>query len=374
MKFIFVLLFSILASISVAQPLSPDAKFSLITCDPGVEVYSLHGHSAIRVEDPLTNVDVVFNWGMFDPGDSELDFSIAFSRGLLDYFLHAGPYDYFIEEYEYDKRAVNALELSLTIDQKRILWELLLDNNTPENKFYRYDFFFDNCATRIRDLLEQTYGPSFKWTEHPDANQLTLRNTIDVGLADQPWSDFGIDLGLGSKVDVKATNSELMFLPRYLQFAVKNATFNGESLIVSDVILLDFPPLVSEQSSINNPTFVFWTLLIVAAALVFLRLDLIGRIFDSLFFTIMGIAGLIIMFLWFGTEHTTTDSNYNLIWATPIHFIIPVLMLFKKKRNKLNKVFLALSIFYFVFVLFWFFLPQEFNSAAKPLILALGLR
>jgi len=371
--FIFILL-SFIAHLGLGQPLSNEAKFSLITCDPGSEIYSLHGHSALRVQDPSINLDKVFNWGMFDPGESQLDFSIMFAQGKLDYFLDVQESGDFLYEYKFFERGVRQVELNLNVQQKAKLWVLLLENDTPANRMYRYDFFFDNCATKIRDLLEEVYGESFKWSKHKDAGQLTFRNTIDVGLVSQPWSDFGIDLGLGSKIDRKASNAELMFLPLYLEEIILASKFNDEKIGKSQEVILDFPKHSIETSSINNPTFVFWTLMIIAALLVFFRFDVAARIFDGFFMTIMAVAGIIILFLWFGTEHTTTDSNYNLIWANPIHFLIPVLMVFKKVRQKFHKLFLILAIFYFAFFLFWLLLPQEFNSASKPLILAIGIR
>ncbi|MFT7611368.1 MAG: hypothetical protein ACI9J3_000311 [Parvicellaceae bacterium] len=374
MRIFIVILLGFIAHLGLSQPLSSEAKFSLITCDAGSEVYSLHGHSAMRVQDPASNLDKVFNWGMFDPGESQVEFTIMFAQGKLDYFLDVQPADYFLFEYKVSERSVRQIELNLTGDQKTKLWQLLLDNDTPANRMYRYDFFFDNCATKIRNILEEIYGESFQWAKHKDAGELTFRNTIDVGLESQPWSDFGIDLGLGSKIDRRASNAELLFLPFYLEEAVLASKIGDQKIAKSQELILDFPKHTTESSVINNPTFVFWTIMIIAALLVFFKLDLASRIFDGFFMTLMAIAGFIILFLWFGTEHTTTDSNYNIIWANPVHLIIPLLMVFKKFRKKLHKLFLVLAIFYFAFFLFWILFPQEFNSAAKPLILAIGIR
>ena len=144
----FVLL-GLMPFLAYSQPLSSEAKISLITCDPGNEIYSLHGHSAIRVQDPSSNMDLICNWGVFDPGDSELDFSISFAKGKMDYLLDLQSFASFKLLYEMEQRGMREMELNLTETQKKQMWEYILQNNMPENRAYRYDFFFANCANNI---------------------------------------------------------------------------------------------------------------------------------------------------------------------------------------------------------------------------------
>lgn len=357
-----------------AQPLGPDATISLLTCDEGTELYSLFGHSALRVEDPSSHLDIVCNWGVFEFGESEFDFAVKFAKGRLRYVLMLEEFQSFEFQYDYEKRGMRQQVLNLSAEQKRKMWELILENNMPENRAYRYDFFYDNCASRIRDLLEKVCGEDLQWHNHEDAGQLTFRNIIDKNLVTQPWSDVGIDLALGAKIDVNVTNRELMFLPEYMEEIFAQSKLNGRGLVASDSVLKEFPVVKSETSFIKRPGFVFWTVLLLGVAMLFFRLDLSSRIYDGFFFTAMGLAGVVVLLLWFATDHQGTKLNYNLLWANPIHFIIPVIMIFRKRRNGLNKLFLVFACFYFALFLFWFVLPQEYNPAFKPLILALGLR
>jgi hypothetical protein len=273
-----------------------------------------------------------------------------------------------------EQRGMREMELNLTETQKKQMWQYILQNNMPENRAYRYDFFFDNCATLIRDLLVKVYGDSLVFYEHPQAGKYSFRNLIDENLAIQPWSDFGIDLGLGAKTDKKISNTQMMFLPLKMEEIIGESEVSGKPLVAERNVLLNYPDLRKKPSLLTTPSASFWALLLLGAAILFFRFDLGARIFDGLFFTVLGLAGVVVMFLWFGTEHTTTDENYNLFWANPIHFILPLLLIFSKWRANFNRVFLFLSLFYFGFILFWFFLPQDLHSATRPLILTIGLR
>lgn len=360
--------------ISFTQPLSSEAKFSILTCDPGAEVYALHGHSALRVQDKRTDIDIVCNWGVFDPGDSEFEFAIAFAKGKMDYLLEIQSFSDFIFLYKLEKREVRELELALSLHQKKLLWESILLNNIPENRAYRYDFFFNNCATIIRDRLEGVLGDSIQWFKHARAKKVSFRTLIDENLFVQPWSDFGIDFSLGAKTDHLVSNRQLMFLPLKMEEIMSQSMLGTRPLVISNKILVEFPFVREAPRLTQTVSFLFWILLLIGAGILFLRWDFGARLFDALFFTVLALAGIVILFLWFGTEHTRTGENYNILWANPIHFIIPFVLLFKKWRTRWNKLFLALAIFYFLFVLFWYFLPQEFNSAVRPLIITIGLR
>ncbi|MBT6513283.1 MAG: DUF4105 domain-containing protein [Crocinitomicaceae bacterium] len=376
LKFRFFLLgfLFILPILSFSQPLSSQAKFSILTCDPGAEVYALHGHSALRVQDQRTNLDIVCNWGVFDPGDSEMEFAISFAKGKMDYLLEIQSFSEFIFLYQIEKRAVRELELDLSIPQKKLLWESIQENNLPKNRAYRYDFFFNNCATIIRDRIANVIADSVKWYQHSQAGIVSFRTLIDENLYVQPWSDFGIDFSLGAKTDHLVSNSELMFLPLKMEEIMAQSLIGNRSLVTSNKVILDFPFERENPGLTQTVSFLFWIILFIGAGILFLKWDFIAKLFDGIFFTILGLGGIVILFLWFGTEHTTTDENYNILWANPIHFIIPMVLAFKKWRNRFGKLFLALSVFYFLFVLFWYFLPQEFNSAARPMILTIGLR
>jgi hypothetical protein len=149
-------------AIAQKQQLSDQAVISLITADPGEELYSLFGHSAIRVKDTVNNQDLVFNYGTFNFNTP--NFYMKFTRGKLLYMLSIQQFDRFKRSYEYEKRDLKEQILNLTQDQKQAIFQFLLWNYQPENRYYKYDFFFDNCATRIRDVfIDELPGLNFQF-------------------------------------------------------------------------------------------------------------------------------------------------------------------------------------------------------------------
>lgn len=167
-------------------------RISLLTCDPGDELYSAFGHNAVRVLDNDTGRDIVFNYGTFDFDTP--NFYLKFARGKLDYMLSVSTYEQFILHYQYLQRSVREQVLDLSPEQTLRTVQFLQENYEPQNRFYRYDFFFDNCATRIRDMVEMVLGDQLKWGETEASSGKTFRNLIDEYVYPMPWADFGIDL------------------------------------------------------------------------------------------------------------------------------------------------------------------------------------
>ena len=170
MKFLITFLFSCLASSIVLGQLSPKSKVYLLTCEPGTEIYTQFGHSAIRIVDYEASIDLVYNWGMFEFGDDEMEFNMKFAQGKLPYYMGIQPFDGFMAEYLYTNRTVRQLELNLNQNQKNELYNALKVNYLPENRVYKYDFFFDNCASRISDFFIKILGNQLEMGTHKDAN------------------------------------------------------------------------------------------------------------------------------------------------------------------------------------------------------------
>ena len=191
---------------------SSQARVSLLTCAPGNAVYSAFGHTSIRVIDPTTNKDVVYNYGIFNfntPG-----FYLKFARGMLKYMVARYPTIYFLREFQNEKRRVLEQEINLTPAEKKQFLDVLEDNLIdPKKRYYLYDFFYNNCASQVRDILKQEFNPIAPKEAAPDS---TFRQMLDIYIADQPWIDLGIDLLLGVPVDKKADAFNQMFLPDYL--------------------------------------------------------------------------------------------------------------------------------------------------------------
>ncbi len=380
MKLIIKTLFFIFLAINAkSQTLSPKTIVSLITCDEGEEIYSLFGHSAIRIQDPYNHIDFVYNWGMFEFGENELDFQYRFAKGKLKYYMAEELYENFIYSYQYEKRTVREQLLNLTYLQKKALWKEIQFNYRPENRYYQYDFFFDNCSTRISAILRKVLGSNLILKELPLANQLTYRQLIDKQVKEtQPWSDFGIDLALGSKIDKLTTSEEMQFLPKYLEQSIGLAHIiskNGQiQPLVTAVNELEKGNEVKENiKSLWTPIFLCWTLFFVALFLHLFNFKYITSLYDSIILLCFGLAGMVLIFLWFFTDHQATKLNYNLLWLNPIHFITIISLFSKKIQLIFNKYYLILAYFYFALVLFWIAIPQELNPAFRPLLLILVL-
>ena len=220
-----------------APQLSPDAQVSVLTALRGKDLYETWGHTALRVQDPATGIDQVYNYGTFDfdqPG-----FYLKFMRGRLDYRLASTSFDRFDRAYRYLERPLIEQTLDLDPADRQALFDFLVWNDSPGRREYRYDFFFDNCSTRPRDAVERVLGERLTWNA-PDPG-LSFRELLDPGLIHRPWADFGIDVALGRGTDRRATPHEAMFLPFRLRDALDQArlaTPTGDRPLVSRTVAI----------------------------------------------------------------------------------------------------------------------------------------
>ena len=358
-----ILLFSFCAN---AQNDSCHLRISLLTCTPGKELYSTFGHSAIRVVNGATNTDLVFNYGTFDFYDPA--FYNKFIKGKLLYFVAVDSLHVFLWEYQYYKRGVTEQVINLSCEEKQKMVGFLFENAKEENKYYRYDFNYDNCTTRLRDILEKISGSRLQVKNILPHNSTTFRYLIHdyLNKGGQLWSKLGIDILLGSPLDKKINNREAMFLPDYLLMAFDSASLNGKNLVAEKNVLL--PALENTKSkSFFTPFILFSIFFLLIAVLSFLKQhswNKFFRVFDFIFFFITGLLGALLVFMWLGTNHAMCKNNFNLLWALPSH--LPVaFMLFRKKKwvRKYFKIVFFLSI---ALLAIWFFLPQQLNTALLP--------
>ncbi|HRK73572.1 MAG TPA: DUF4105 domain-containing protein, partial [Rhodothermales bacterium] len=358
--------------------LSDDAQISLLTVSEGDALYSAFGHTGVRFRDEKRGLDVVFNYGTFDfntPG-----FYLKFLRGQLDYVLAVESFEAFMWTYrDIEKRGVREQVLNLSPEQKKVLFGLIQENYKPGNRYYRYDFFFDNCATKPRDLFERAFGDTFKWGNQPDP-QKTFRVLLDEALDDKRWAKFGIDLILGQKTDRIATQREIMFLPEYLRQAVGNASISHQgqkaAFVVYEVVLIPEPV---RPSGIDLPTWLAWALFVVILLKMMASFRtqapmLKWRGVDTVLFLFFGVSGCLIVFLWFFTDHKVTPDNWNLVWLSPTHVLLGVVLttrpasVFVKRYTQINCLLIC------TLLLFWGIVPQDFHPAFFPLCLMLLLR
>jgi hypothetical protein len=364
------LLFTFLLFTFYSSPAQTDScgiRISLLTCTPGTELYSTFGHSAFRVIDTNNNTDLVFNYGTFDYYDPK--FYTKFVKGKLLYFVDTSSIDTFMYEYEYFKRGVTEQVINLNCEEKQKLVVALFENVKEENKYYRYDFNYDNCTTRLRDMLEKAAGKQLEAKNILPKPGTTFRNLIHVYLdrGGQQWSKLGIDMLLGIPMDKKVTNREAMFLPDYLLMAFDSSKLNGQPVVSEKKILLNYFDAYKTKTGIT-PFIVFGILFVLIASLsIFLkRWNLFLKVFDFFFFVIVGLIGVLILFMWFGTEHAMCKNNFNLLWALPTH--LPVAFMLFTKKQWVNNYFRFIFFYTIALLVAWFFLPQQFNTALLPIV------
>ncbi len=371
----FFALFFLAFFLRVAQAQQPPCslQISLLTCAPGEELYSTFGHSALRVKDAAAQTDVIFNYGTFQ---FDKDFYINFVKGKLLYYVSIEEFEAFKQQYQYEGRSIEEQVLQLSCTEKEELYAALLTNAQEENRYYRYDFLFDNCSTRLRDIVAKSTSGGVNFQNILPEKTPTFRNLLYTYLDNggQHWSKFGIDLLLGSLLDKKVTTKQAMFLPDYLAKGFDNAVVNGSRLAAAPQTILALPSPINGVA-LFQPMVVFSLLLALIIILSFMPNKKVQRalqVFDFSLFFILGLIGCLLLFMWIGTEHALTKNNYNLLWALPTHTVAAFFLL---KKGKLIQYYLLSTIVLQAFLAIgWIFLPQQFNLAFLPIVLLILLR
>jgi len=347
-------------------------EISVLTCDPGTQIYSLFGHSALRIKNPVNGHDLVVNWGLFEFSESQFQFGYDFAKGRLKYYMGIQLMSNFMIEYRRAKRGVREQVLNLGDQEKYQIIQLLEENYKPENRKYKYEFFYDNCSSRLRDIIKKVFNENINFYQSPKSNKFTFRETIHKYLESFPWLKLGIDLVLGKKIDVLVINENLMFLPLNVEqiFDQSMVENNGakKNLIKSKNTLVES---FENKNELSNIGIYSWILLGITLVLIVFKLEKALGFWSSLNLFIVGLLGIILVFMWIGTDHNATKMNFNLLWASPFHFIL-IYCLIKGCWNNFTYWYLILSLLLiFTTILFWFTLTQEFNSFVKPIILEL---
>jgi len=364
----------LIASVGKAQ-LSEQANISVLTCGPYDELYSAFGHSAFRIHDPVNNINLVCNYGTFD--FNQPNFYLNFARGNNLYKLSIQDYQRFEDIYIYENRFIHEQVLNLTSEQKQKLFAYLQWNSKPENASYYYDYFYDNCSTKIRDVLLEALGKDVTFDESHITTDYTIRELTDFYLKKLPWGDLGIDIGLGLPMDKKAAPLEYMFLPDYVESAFDHASIvqNGLTVpLVKEKHITYEARAVEPSKSLPHPLYLSSFIALLAAGLAIwdLKRKKASTWFDIFLFGATGLIGILLVFLWFFTNHQAAAKNFNLLWAFPVHFVVAIVM--RKSRRWLTRYFLFTAILIAITLLSWPILPQMLHYALIPLVVALGLR
>ena len=324
-------------------------EVSLLTCSPHEEIYSLYGHTALRWHDLRTNEDLAFNWGIFN--FKKPYFVLRFVFGLTDYELGTIPMKYFIEEYRSVGSSVTEQVLNLTADEKQRLFLALIRNLQPENRIYRYNYFYDNCSTRPRDIIEQCVNGEIKYTDNKDFTP-SYRDMIHVCTRNHPWATFGNDMLLGVKADLATDRRQQEFLPEHLLYDFDRAQIYADG---------DYRPLVKERRTIVppgiqviEPDFMFsptecaYALLILSLIILTFewRRKKTFRLWDCLLMIAQGLVGLVLFAMLF-SQHPTTSTNLQIFMFNPLPFaFLPVVV-----RGRSTRWWILLSLLFVLFMI-----------------------
>lgn len=370
--FIFCLFMGV--AFSVQSQSTDSIRFSLLTCAPGTEIYSLFGHTAIRYENYTRRIDVVFNYGMFSFNTP--NFIFRFVAGETDYQLGITPYSYFEAEYAMRGSSVYQQVLNLTQSEKERLLTILENNYLPENRIYRYNYFYDNCTTRARDKIEECIEGK---VVYPDSlSGKSYRSIVHEFTAGSPWDELGIDLCLGAEADKEINKRQQMFSPFYMKYYASNA-YIVDAGGTRRPLILDETKIVDVELDEVQPGFVLSPLMCGALFLALCVVMAWGqwktqRIWwgwDIVLYGLQGLAGCIIAFLFFFSVHPTVGSNWLLILFNPIPLLYLPFMVYKAVKRKKDYYHVGNMVYLTLFITILPFCGQEFNLTVLPL--ALGL-
>ncbi len=357
------------------EALSDNAIVSVITCGPGTELYSSFGHSAFRVQDSARGIDWIYNYGTFDFNTP--NFYSKFARGKLLYALSKQRFENFLYVYQLENRWVKEQILDLSGKEKTALFGFLERNHEPENRYYKYDFLFENCSTKIPEVLQDVLGDDLKYNPFPEETPYTFRELIHQNLLTNSWSSFGIDLALGAVIDKTATPLQYMFLPNYVLRQLANTSLTGKSLVTRERTILDFNNMNRGNFFTTSPLFWLCILLLFTATITYIdyKNNVRSRFLDIFLFSMTGLVGLLVCFLWFLTDHQATAINMNFLWAFPLNIVFAIGVIRNGKiadwTPKYVMILLGLLV---LMILLWLFRFQQFSPLLIVLLITLGIR
>lgn len=360
---------------SQQNQLSNGAEISVLTVGPGTSLNDAFGHSAFRIKDDLKDIDLVYGYGEYDFGSP--NFYLKFAQGKLNYLISQSEFKRFHYVYSYFNRTIKEQTLNLTHSEKQKLYDYLINNYKPENRRYLYEFFFDNCATKIKDVTNITLNNNITYYKPDDFEDATFRTLIHNNLNKNSWGSFGIDIALGSVIDRKAKTEDHMFLPENIFKFFENAIINNNNPLVKDSqILYAQKETTKTNTFLTSPIFILG---LIGLFIIFITFkdhknQNQSKWLDISLFTITGIIGIVILLLWFATDHKGTHQNYNLLWAFALNILVIGQLLKKKVSPWFIKYIKLLIILLCLLTLHWTIGVQVFAIGLIPLLIALFIR
>jgi hypothetical protein len=371
--------FFLLNLTAVAQyiPLSPSAEVSILTIGPGDNLYDKFGHSAFYVQDPESGIAAIYNYGVYDWNTP--NFYLKFAQGKLLYKLEGVQAQSFLENYKEQNRWIQQQLLNLSYAEKQAVFTFLNNNLKPENKYYIYDFFYDNCATKIRDVLVSVLGKDVQYSDGFSAENKTFRDLIQQNVHWNSWGSLGMDVAIGAVTDIKANSWQYQFLPDYVFKAAATATINnGERipLVKSTQSLFESSRQPTSPAFITSPLFVFLLLglLIIGITIRDIKRNKRSRGLDVAIFASTGVIGVFLCLLWFATDHSATANNYNILWAFPFSLLVTYAIGKKNPKVWVRRYVIFLLLLFVLILIHWFTGVQKFAYGFIPLFVALAVR
>lgn len=354
-------------------------EVSLLTCEPGKAVYARFGHSALRIRDAVGR-DMSYNYGIFDFRTEH--FYWKFLRGKTDYLLGAYPTEYFLEEYRERKSAVWEQVLNLTTAEKKKLIDLLNENYLPENRMYRYNFVYDNCATRPKVMVQNALDGVLNYNSAYSSD--SYRQLISGFIADDAWLHLGINLVFGAQAEQKATRMGAAFLPVLLRNDLQHATVtgkpgetNGRQLVKNTVrIVGPFANTTKSTPWWMHPIFFscIWLGWGILLSLKKQKRSFQSKSFDSVLYAVTALAGILIFMLSFFSDHPLVAANWNLLWLNPFN-ILPAILIWKRSARNFLTFYHAVNVLLMLVAIAVFALQvQVVPVAVFPILLLLLIR
>ncbi len=347
------------ASSTTAQspnaPPGSELEVYVMTMGQGDLLWERFGHNALGIRDTRTGTDLVFNWGMFSfeqPG-----FLPRFLRGEMRYWMAAFDATQMLLAYQQDNRSVTVQRLNLTAAQKDSLRKFVIWNSRDENKFYRYDYYRDNCSTRVRDAIDMITGGAIKRTSDTVVTSMTYRDHSLRLMDGMFWTRTGIDIALGHPTDRPITSWEAMFIPMEFQrrlrdIRVPDATGQLVPLVASEEVLFA-ASRTPELMTVPSLALGGLALGVVAAIVCYLvGFRLPGRAGATTlalaWAVVAGVLGLLLFLLWAVTQHVASHVNQNLFFINPLWLVVAILLPFaggaRRWRNTLLVVVRAIAL------------------------------
>lgn len=364
--------------IIIAQPitLSEQSEISVLTVGPGESLNDSFGHSAFRIKDATLGIDVTYGYGEYD--FDAPNFYLKFAQGKLNYLISKIDFNRFYQVYSYYNRSIKEQVLNLSKPEKQKLYNYLENNYQPENRRYLYDFFFDNCATKIKDVINIAVNNSITYNKPKDFKDATFRTLVQNNLNQNSWGSLGIDLALGSVIDRKAATYDHMFLPENIHafFEVAKIDDGKKHLVLRSYLLYEQRGTFKSGSFLTSPLFIFGLIGIFILYITYKdnKNNKQSKWLDIALFSITGLIGIFILLLWFATDHKGTHQNYNLLWA----FGLNILMVGQFFKNEISIWFIRyvkfLMIMLCLLTLHWILGVQVFAIGLIPFLVALFVR